>query len=86
MHAAAPAPCFTAPALCELHSRSAPPAPLSPSCLLPRLDLHRPNGEYDVGPAVGQPVGLEIVRGDVVSEARQVFSDWTTLITRCNGG
>ena len=31
-----------------------------------------------------QRVHLEIVQGDTVSEARQAFGDWATLITRCN--
>ncbi|GAB4821252.1 hypothetical protein N2152v2_008298 [Parachlorella kessleri] len=50
--------------------------------------IFRPNGVYDIHPGKGKPLALEIVRGDVVSEARQAFNSWATLITsvRKEGG
>lgn len=45
----------------------------------------RPNGRYDVH-SPGEPVALEVVQGDLVSEARQIFSPWATLITRLHKG
>ena len=33
----------------------------------------------------GATVQLDIVRGETVSEARQVFGDWATLVTRWVG-
>lgn len=62
--------------------RVAPGAhPLSPRLPPPCPRCCRPNGVYDINPG-GPPVSLEIVKGDVVSEARQAFNDWTTLVTR----
>jgi lysosomal alpha-mannosidase len=46
--------------------------------------IFRPNGLYSIAePKKG--VELEIVEGAVVSEARQRFSSWATLITRYVG-
>lgn len=46
--------------------------------------ISRPNGFFSVSGE--RPVLLEIVQGDVVSEARQVFSEWATLVTRLYKG
>ena len=45
------------------------------------LQLCRPNGFFFVGEE-NTAIELELIRGDVVQEARQVFADWATLITR----
>ena len=41
--------------------------------------IFRPNGKYPLSP---NNVTLEIMHGDVVSEARQTFNSWGSLITR----
>ena len=43
--------------------------------------IFRPNGQYEVA-AGERPVGLEVLHGAVVSEARQRFASWATLVTR----
>ena len=44
--------------------------------------IFRPNGgKYDVREP-GKNVTLEIIQGDVVSEARQTFNEWGSLVTR----
>lgn len=42
--------------------------------------IFRPNGKYEV--AVNGTVKLEILHGSEVSEARQTFNSWATLVTR----
>jgi alpha-mannosidase len=52
--------------------------------------IFRPNGVYPLPQApagaqggAGAAVGLEVVRGAVVTEVRQTFAPWATLVTRC---